>query len=118
MRIVIEASSDEILELLSHKEGLIHLFNDLKVEEATADDGETTYDEIEECNNNLISIRKYRLQKGWTQGQLAEKLYVVPTAVGMWETGKRKPDIITLKKLAQIFNCTTDDLLKDISTEN
>ena len=135
MRIVIEANSAEIVEVLSHKEVLIHLFSELKAEGPTADDEEitnddfvtsmsqnpaskTTYDEIESCNNDLVLIRKYRLQNGWTQTQLAERLGLTKGAIGMWETGERKPNVIMLKKLAQLLGCTTDDLLKDISIEN
>lgn len=66
----------------------------------------------------MTSLKEYRLKAMLTQAQLAEKLGVGTTTIGMWETGARKPNIIMLKKLAQIFNCTTDDLLKDISTEN
>ena len=73
---------------------------------------------IREGGESMTAIKKFRKEKNWTQAQLAEHLNVTQSAVGMWESGVRKPDIITLKKLAQIFNCTTDDLLKDISTEN
>lgn len=66
----------------------------------------------------MIALKEYRLKKGWTQFQLAEHLGLSKGAIGMWETGERKPNIIMLKKLAQLFGCTTDDLLKDISTEN
>ncbi len=66
----------------------------------------------------MKALREYRLNVGWTQAQVAEHLGVQPSAVTMWETGERKPNIVTLKKLAQLFGCTTDDLLKDISTEN
>lgn len=47
---------------------------------------------------------------------LAEKLGVGKTTISMWETGERKPDIITLKKLSEIFDCTTDALLETIRT--
>lgn len=66
----------------------------------------------------MKTLREYRLNVGLTQAQVAEHLGVQPSAVTMWETGERKPNIITLKKLAQLFNCTTDELLKDISIEN
>lgn len=62
----------------------------------------------------MVTIRKYREALGWTQAHLAEKCGVVPSTVTQWETGVRKPDIIMLKKLAGIFDCTTDDLLTAI----
>lgn len=65
----------------------------------------------------MLAIRKYREQLGITQAELAEKCGVVKSAVCMWESGDRKPDIIMLKKLAEIFNCTADELLSPIETE-
>lgn len=62
----------------------------------------------------MISIRKHREQMKMTQAQLAVLCGVGKTAVSMWETGERKPDIIMLKKLAGIFGCTADDLLEPI----
>ena len=62
----------------------------------------------------MIAIRRYREQKGWTQAELAKLCSVRPSTVGMWEIGERKPDIIMLKKLAQIFDCTADELLEPI----
>lgn len=65
----------------------------------------------------MIAIRKFRKQKGWTQEKLATVCGVSKSTVGMWEIGERKPDIITLKKIAVIFGCTTDELLEPIKFE-
>lgn len=62
-------------------------------------------------------LREKRMEAGWTQAQVAEQLGVRPSAVTMWETGERKPNIIMLKRLADLFDCTTDELLKDIETK-
>lgn len=62
----------------------------------------------------MVAIRKYREALGWTQAILAEKCGVVPSTVTQWESGVRKPDIVMLKKLASIFDCTADDLLAPI----
>lgn len=66
----------------------------------------------------MIALKKYRLKALMTQNELAKKLGVSSSAVTMWETGARKPNIIMLKRLSKLLNCTTDDLLKDISTKN
>lgn len=63
----------------------------------------------------MLEIKKYREKMGWKQSELAEKCGVATSTVGMWEIGKRKPDIITIKKLAYLFNCTTDELLESIN---
>lgn len=60
------------------------------------------------------TIKKYRLKKGLTQEMLANLLNVSKSTIGMWETGARKPDIIKLKKLAEILGCSVDSLLSEI----
>ena len=60
------------------------------------------------------TIKKYRLKKGLTQENLANLLNVSKSTIGMWETGARKPDIIKLKKLAEILDCSVDSLLSEI----
>ena len=57
----------------------------------------------------LIKIRK--LNK-FSQIDLAKKLGVKSNTISQWESGKRRPDIEKLKKLAEIFNCKVDDLLQ------
>ena len=65
----------------------------------------------------MIAIRKYRKQKNWSQVTLAEKLGVGKTTISMWETGERKPNIIVLKKLSKLFDCTADALLETVREE-
>lgn len=66
-------------------------------------------------NNKLIKLRKdYNL----SQEQLASKMNVSASAIGMWEQGRRQPDNETLTKMANIFNVSTDYLLdNEISSE-
>lgn len=59
----------------------------------------------------MLLLRKYRLDKNLTQGQLADMLGVAKTTISMWESGDRKPDIFMLKKIADLFSISTDDLL-------
>ncbi len=62
----------------------------------------------------MINLKPYRKAKGLTQKDIAKKLNIVPSTVSMWETGERNPDIIMLKRLAILLECTTDDLLKTV----
>lgn len=57
------------------------------------------------------NIKKYRLSKGITQEELAQKLFVTPQAVSKWETGTALPDVENLIKLADIFSVSADNLL-------
>ena len=56
-------------------------------------------------------IKKLRTQKGMTQEQLAEKLYVSRTAVSKWESGRGYPNIDSLKDIAKLFEISIDQLL-------
>lgn len=62
----------------------------------------------------MVAIKKYRRQLGMTQDFLADKLGVSSSAISLWETGERKPDIIMLKKLTSILHCAADQLLEPI----
>ena len=56
-------------------------------------------------------IKKLRLQKLLTQDELAKSLNISPSAISMYETGAREPDLNTLVNIAKFFNVTTDYLL-------
>ncbi len=61
-----------------------------------------------EFNEKLQELRK---QKGLTQEELAEKLYVSRTAISKWESGRGYPNIESLKAIAKCFGVTVDELL-------
>ena len=61
-----------------------------------------------EFNEKLQELRK---QKGITQEELAEKLFVSRTAVSKWESGRGYPNIDSLKAIAKFFYVTVDVLV-------
>ena len=61
-----------------------------------------------EFNQKLQELRK---QKGLTQEELAEQLYVSRTAISKWESGRGYPNIESLRAIAKFFSVTLDDLL-------
>ena len=61
-----------------------------------------------EFNEKLQELRK---QKGLTQEELAEYLYVSRTAISKWESGRGYPNIDSLKVIAKFFEVTIDELL-------
>lgn len=56
-------------------------------------------------------IKKLRKDRGWSQGELAEKLGVHTTHVSRLETGRYAPSLELMKKIAELFEVTTDYLL-------
>lgn len=61
-----------------------------------------------EFNEKLQELRK---QKGMTQEELAEVLFVSRTAVSKWESGRGYPNIESLKLISTFFSVTIDELL-------
>ncbi|MBO5238256.1 MAG: helix-turn-helix transcriptional regulator [Lachnospiraceae bacterium] len=61
-----------------------------------------------EFNEKLQELRK---QKGLTQEELAEVLYVSRTAISKWESGRGYPNIDSLKAISSYFSVSLDDLL-------
>ncbi len=55
-------------------------------------------------------IKQLRTEKGLSQDQLAALLGISRSAVGMYETGKREPDLETCEAIADIFNIDMDYL--------
>ena len=63
---------------------------------------------VMEFHEKLQNLRK---QKGLTQEELAEALYVSRTAISKWESGRGYPSIDSLKEIAKYFSVTIDELL-------
>ena len=61
-----------------------------------------------EFNEKLQELRK---NKGLTQEELAEVLFVSRTAISKWESGRGYPSIDSLKEIAKYFSVTIDELL-------
>ena len=61
-----------------------------------------------EFGQRLQDLRK---QKGLTQEELANALYVSRAAVSKWESGRGYPNIDSLKAIARFYSVTVDELL-------
>ena len=59
---------------------------------------------------NLKNVRK---NKNLTQKELAAKLNLDQSKINKYEKNIILPNIVILKKIAQILDCSIDDLLKD-----
>ena len=66
-------------------------------------------------------LKDLRKQKGISQEQLAEKIYVSRQAITKWESGNGLPDIENLIAISSLFNESLDSLLseeKSLITKN
>lgn len=64
----------------------------------------------------MLRLRKLRKQKGMTQSELAKIADVSTSSIGMYEQGRRLPELLTLKKIASFFNVSIDYLLGNDTT--
>ena len=56
-------------------------------------------------------LQKLRKNRGLTQEELAEALYVSRTAVSKWESGRGYPSIDSLREISNYFSVSIDNLL-------
>jgi len=59
------------------------------------------------------NIKRLRKQKGWAQTELAEQIRSHLSHVNRIETGKYKPSVDVLVKLADVFDVSLDALVRD-----
>lgn len=57
-------------------------------------------------------LQKIRSEKGLSQQKLADLLYVDRSTVASWETGRRVPDAVTLRKISKLFDVDISILLE------
>ena len=62
-------------------------------------------------NFKMENLKQIREKKNITQTKLSVELEVSQELISHYETGKSKPNIETLIRLADYFNCSTDYLL-------
>ena len=61
-------------------------------------------------SDKIIKLRK---ENGWSQEELAEKLFVSRQAISRWENGTALPDAQNVLQISKLFHVTTDYLLND-----
>ena len=57
-------------------------------------------------------IKNARIQKGYTQEQVAENLLVSRQTISNWENGKSLPDIISIIKMSELYELSLDEMMK------
>lgn len=61
----------------------------------------------------MLSYRITQLRRsiGLNQSELAQKLHLSPSTIGMYEQGRRVPNVDILIQMSRIFNVSLDYLL-------
>ena len=62
----------------------------------------------EHFNENLRAARE---RKNMTQKDVADNIGVAKSTYSLYESGNREPNVQTIKKLADLLNVSSDDLL-------
>ena len=57
------------------------------------------------------ALRRLRIEKGFSQQQLAEALHVDRSTVAKWESGDRLPDAVMLSRLSECLDANMAELL-------
>ncbi|MDQ0061679.1 helix-turn-helix domain-containing protein [Paenibacillus harenae] len=57
-------------------------------------------------------LKSERKNKGWSQEELAEKLFVSRQSVSKWENNQNYPSIEIIIKISDLFGVTIDELLR------
>lgn len=52
------------------------------------------------------NLRKFRIEQGLTQIDLAEKCNISPKTLSSYETGRTEPNLGEIKKLCDVFHCS------------
>lgn len=64
--------------------------------------------DIKQLGKTIALLRK---QNGMSQEKLAELLCISPQAISKWKNGHTMPETSLLPVLAQIFNCSIDEII-------
>ncbi len=68
-------------------------------------------------NHTILSenLKKFRLEKGFTQEEVAGRLRVNAQTVSRWECGTSMPDVLLLPDIAELYGVTIDALYRKSS---
>lgn len=64
-------------------------------------------------SEKIMDLRK---RSGWSQEELAEQLGISRQSVSKWETGESVPDLERIIRMSELWNVSTDYLLKESGT--
>ena len=60
-------------------------------------------------------LKKLRTEKGLSQRELSEEIFVTRTAITKWESGNRLPDVAMIKRLSEVLGVDVNILLSAVA---
>lgn len=63
-------------------------------------------------------LKVFRAERDWSQAQLAEALGVSRQTINAIETGKYDPSLPLAFKMAELFDCSIEDIFIPDNSEN
>lgn len=66
----------------------------------------------------IKNLKKYREKAGMTQTEISKRLLMSQQGYAKYETGKSSPDPDRLREIANILNCSVEDLTESSSSNN
>ena len=73
---------------------------------------------MERCGMSMLfaeTLRKLRTERGLSQRELAERVYVTRSTVARWESGSRLPDVAMLSRLSKCLGVDVNTLLSALA---
>ena len=62
--------------------------------------------------SNLTDFKIMRVRKGLTQVGLSQQLGMCQSAVSQWESGRSKPPVNIIRRLANLLEVDVEELIK------
>ena len=70
-------------------------------------------DRTQPRKTNDSALARLRMERGLTQGQLADILGCPQATISRWEQGTNSPSTKSLRALAKALDCSIDDLIAE-----
>lgn len=75
--------------------------------------------EDQEINRKLcFNLKRIRMEKGFTQTEVAKGTGIAQYSISDWEIGRRAPQFVNVLRLAQFYGISMYDLLEEIPEES
>lgn len=64
-------------------------------------------------SDSMGALARKRLERGWSQRELAEAAGCKMRSIHKWESGAGYPSVRVVRAVAKVFGCTMDELFDE-----